>query len=135
MVRQRRLLNLIDSGKLALYKEAWKAFLRVSLVPQQFPREMMKYRTLAKNEDDYLKILADNFGRSDCFVAMYSNPQIKASAFDSIFFEVDAPQRCTFCNAILKTKDKWSNEKRICATHGSVYPWSDLREGNAMAEK
>jgi len=116
-----------------MYEDGWRSFLRFDLVPLQFPREMMKNRRVVKSLDEYLEVLRRSWDKDDCFVSLYSLPQIKEKVIDTIFLEVDGDLKCPYCNHTLTTKDDVNPFKRICPTHGAVYPIADLKSANERA--
>jgi hypothetical protein len=70
------------------FKE-WLQFLRSSNVPK-FPRDMMQYRIKVQDTAEYLWWLTRCYERMDCYVAVYSDPQILSGEVDTIFLDIDA---------------------------------------------
>jgi hypothetical protein len=72
-----------------MFFDEWIKFLRYELVPIQFPRDMFISRIKVRNLAEYLWLLSKYYWNTDCYVALYSDYQIKNNLFDTIFIDID----------------------------------------------
>lgn len=82
-MRELRQSSLVD------YREYWVRFLRGELCPVIFPREMFSTRAVVTTVDEYLRVLSIHSQVRDCYVSLYSLPQIERRVVDTVFFEID----------------------------------------------
>jgi len=73
---------------LSKQEQLWLSFLRYSLVPPQFPREMLHTRLIVRNEREYMQVCRERWN-SDCFAAIYTDWQRQNNMIDTIFLEKD----------------------------------------------
>jgi len=68
----------------------WLKFLRAHITPVTFPREVgFPKRVTVTNRTQYIESIRRHNGKDDCFVSLFSNPQINHRTYDCIFLDFD----------------------------------------------